>query len=290
MELRDIRYFVVVAEQQSFTRAAAILQIAQPSLSQQIRKLERELNVELFHRTKRSVSLTPAARAILPEARVLLSQAKLTADIARLAASGDVGELRIGFIESVVFTGLPALISEFEVRHPSASLRLIQMSSDQQISALRAHALDVGLMRTPIQHDDIEAQPFLKDPIVVALPQRHRLAKSKQIPLRHLRDEKMILYSAPHAQRLRNEIVNLCHQAGFIPNIVQEAGEFHTICGLVAAGLGISFVPLSARAINVRGLAYRMLTAPHFDMEYCVAHLRNNRSPAVAAFCSMLSG
>ncbi|MGH7715581.1 MAG: LysR family transcriptional regulator [Vulcanimicrobiaceae bacterium] len=289
IELRDLRYFVAVADHQHFTQAAAALRIAQPSLSQQIRKLERGLGVELFYRTKRVVRLTPAGRAVLAEARSLLSQAEVTTDVARLAASGEMGELTIGFIESVVLTELPRLISAFQESHPRVTLKLIEMSTADQIAALRTRAIDVGLIRTPIQGDDIQTELLFKEPLAVALPRRHKLARRSSIPLRALRDEPLILYAGPRAKRLRDEIMTLCHQAGFMPAVKQEAAEFHTICGLVAAGLGVSFVPMSARAINIKGVVYRKLTAPSVDIDYCVAWLRSARSPAIRSFCSIIS-
>ncbi len=288
MELRDLRYFVAVADHQHFTRAAMALGIAQPSLSQQIRKLERELGVELFHRTKRSVQMTPAGRAVLAEARSVLSQADVTSGVARLAASGEMGELTIGFIESVVFTGLPQMIGSFQESHPKVTLKLIEMSTVEQVAALRTHAIDVGLIRTPIAGDDIETETLFSEPLVVALPRKHPLAARASIPLRALRDEKLILYAGPRARRLRDEIMTLCHQVGFVPAIVQEAGEFHTICGLVAAGLGISLVPFSARALNIRNVAFRKLTAPQVNVDYSVAWLRGARSPAIRAFCDVV--
>jgi len=286
LELRDLRYFVAVADHQHFTKAATALRIAQPSLSQQIRKFERELGVELFHRTKRSVTLTPEGRALLSEARLLLAQADATSEVARLAASGDMGRLTIGFIESIVFTGLPRLIGSFQERHPNISLQLVEMSTAEQVAALRTRAIDVGLIRAPIAGDDIETRLLLRENIAVALPRKHPLASRTTIPLRALRDEKLIMYAGPRAKRLRDELMILCHQAGFVPTVVQEAAEFHTICGLVAAGLGISLMPAAARAINIKGVAYRDLTSPRVTIDYSLAWLKGTRSPAVKAFCS----
>lgn len=288
LELRDLRYFMAVADHRNFTKAATTLRIAQPSLSQQIRKLERELGVELFYRTKRAVTLTPAGHALLPEARLLLAQADATAEVAKLAATGHVGELAIGFIESVVFTGLPQLIRSFQERHPGVTLRLVEMSTIEQAASLRSRVIDVGLIRAPIQGDDIESRLLFRDKISVALPRKHPLVLRNSIPLKSLRDEKLILYSGPRARRLRDELMTLCHQAGFIPAVVQEAAEFHTICGLVAAGLGISLVPSSAKAINIKGVAYRELTAPRVTIDYSLAWLRANRSPTVKAFCDLV--
>ena len=288
MEIRDLTYFVAVADEESFTRAAATLGVAQPSLSQQIKKLETELGFQLFYRTKRSVCLTSAGRTVLTEARSLLSQAEVTREVARLAASGRLGELTIGFIEAAVFALLPRLISAFRASYPNVAVSLRELTTVEQVAALRNRTLDVGILRTPILGDDIETELLLKEHVVVALPATHQLAKDGNVRLASLRRESFIFLSGSKASRLRDEIVGLCRTAGFIPRIVQEAGEFHTICGLVAAGLGVSCVPSSAQAINIEGVVYRRLTHPEVEIDYRAGWLREGRSPTVLAFRSVL--
>ena len=288
MEIRDLRYFVAVADEQSFTKAAAALGIAQPSLSQQIKKLEAELGIELFHRTKRSVRLTSPGRTMLPEARSLLSQAEVTREVARLAAGGRLGELTIGFIEATVFALLPGLISAFRSRYPDIAVSLRELTTVDQVAALRERTLDVGILRTPILGNDIEPVSLLKEHVVVALPAKHELARRQTIRLAWLREENFIFHEGSKASRLRDEIVELCRRSGFLPKVVQEAGEFHTICGLVAAGLGVSCVPSSAQAVKIQGVVYRRLTHPEVGIDYRAGWMRGTRSPAVRAFRSIL--
>lgn len=288
MELRSLRAFVMLADIQNFTRAAARLRISQPSLTMTIRKLEAQLGVELFHRTKRSVELTPAAHAILVEARSLLSQAEITHDVARLAASGEIGGLGIGFIESAVFAALPPLVSRFRARYPKVRIVLHEMSTMEQVAALRDRRIDVGIFRMPIQGDDIHTESLLREPIVVALQRTHPLARNSSIRLRALRQEQFLLYARPHATRLRDEIIGLCRQAGFAPSVAQEVEEFHTLCGLVAAGLGVSFVPSSARVINISGVVYRKLANPTIGLDYSVGWLKKSGAPALKAFQTIL--
>ena len=288
MELRSLRSFVTLAEQQHFTRAALSLEISQPSLSEQIRKLEGELGVELFHRTKRSVHLTGAGHVLLAEARSLLSQAETMADLARQAATGEVGNLAVGFVESSVFSQLPRLLSVFRTKYPKVNLKLRELSTEEQLAGMRERSIDVGILRTPIQGSDIETKHLSRESLVVVLPRSHKLARRPTLSLRALRNEKFILYARPEARRLRDEIVASCHQVGFTPFITQEAQEYHTLSGLVAAGLGISFVPSSARAINIRGVVYRKLVTPEVFIDYAVAWLRASRRPALSAFKSIL--
>jgi DNA-binding transcriptional LysR family regulator len=289
MELRDLAYFVAVADESSFTKAAAALGVAQPSLSQQIKKFETELGIELFSRTKRSVRLTSAGRAVLTEARSLLSQADVTRQVARLAASGRLGELSVGFIEAAVFAVLPRVISAFRASYPNVTVSLRELTTVEQVAALRNMTLDVGILRTPILGDDIETELLMKEHVVVVLPATHELAKGASVRLASLRRENFIFHEGSRARRLRDEIVGLSRAAGFIPRIVQEAGEFHTICGLVAAGLGVSCVPASAQAINIDGVVYRRLTHPEVEIDYRAGWLRQGRSPTVLAFRSVLS-
>ena len=287
MDLRDLRYFVALAETQSFTRAAAALGIAQPSLSHQIKKLERELEADLFHRSRRGVGLTTAGRRVLIEARLLLSQAEATRQAARLAGAGELGELRVGFIEAVAFSLLPKVISAFRRAYPNVTVRLFELSTVEQTNALRERTIDVGIMRVPVPGDDIETTALKREPVAVAMPSSHPLAKNATVKLAALEQEDFIFLSPAKATRLLDEVTAITRQIGYVPRVVQEAGEFHTICSLVAAGLGIALVPLSAQAIRLPGITYRKLRHPGFTIDYCLGWLRGFRGPAVRAFCSV---
>jgi DNA-binding transcriptional LysR family regulator len=288
MELRDLRYFVTLAEQLSFTRAAEILGIAQPTLSHQIKKLERDLGTPLFHRSRRTVALTAAGRSVLAEARTLLDQADVMREVARLVAAGEFGELRIGFIEAAAFALLPRLISAFRQAYPKIAIRLFELTTIEQLPALRERTIEIGILRAPIPADDIETMPILREPVAVAMPSGHPLAKRSAIRLDALRDEGFIFHSDSRATRLLEEVTALTRQLGYVPRVVQEAGEFHTICSLVAGGLGIALVPASAQAIRMNGITYRKLTHPGLTIDYCLGWLRGSRGPTLKAFQSIL--
>jgi DNA-binding transcriptional LysR family regulator len=288
VDLRELRYFVTLAEELSFTRAAATLGIAQPSLSHQIKKLETDLGTPLFHRSQRTVALTAAGRSVLAEARTLLEQADVTREVARLVAAGEFGELRIGFLEAAAFALLPQLISAFRQAYPKIAIRLFELTTIEQLPALRERAIDVGIFRAPIPADDIDTMPILREPVAVALPSTHPLTKRASIRLDALRDEGFIFHSDSRTTRLLDEVTALTRQLGYVPRVVQEAGEFHTICSLVAGGLGIALVPSSAQAIRMHGIAYRKLTHPGLTIDYCLGWLRGSRGPTLKAFQSII--
>jgi DNA-binding transcriptional LysR family regulator len=287
MDLKDLRYFVALADARHFTRAAAAVGIAQPSLSRQIRKLEAEIGAELFHRTKRSVVLTSVGRALLSEARSLLAQAQATREVALRAAGGELGELRLGFIEVAAFGVLPRLVAAFQRAYPGVTVTLSELSTMEQITALRERAIDIGILRAPIPGQDIETVALFRESVAVVLPSNHPLARRTSIKLAALRNERFIFHSSEKATRLADEIAALARQQGFVPHVGQHAGEFHTICSLVAAGLGISIVPHSAQAIRIPGITFRKLTHPQVAIDYCLGWVRGPRTPIVKSLLSV---
>ncbi|MBV9859364.1 MAG: LysR family transcriptional regulator [Alphaproteobacteria bacterium] len=288
MDLKDVRYFVALADARHFTRAAAAVGIAQPSLSRQIKKLETELGAELFHRTKRAVALTSVGRAVLNEARLLLAQAETTHHVARAAAGGERGELRLGFIEVAAFGLLPRLVAAFRRAYPKVAVKLTELSTTEQVTALRERTIDIGILRAPIPSQEVESVPLFREPVAVVLPSHHHLAKRASIKLAALRNEHFIFHSSEKETRLADEIAAIARQQGFLPQVGQHAGEFHTICSLVAAGLGISVVPHSAQAIRISGITYRKLTDPEIAIDYRLGWLRGSRDPVIKAFHSLV--
>ncbi len=287
LDLRSLRSFVALAEQQSFGRAAAALDLAQPSLSLQIQKLERDLGVQLFHRTSRIVELTEAGEALLVEARSLLAQARTAVEAAREAATGEAGKLTVGFYDSAPLVIVPTLLRGFCARYPKVHLRFTELSTRQQLAALARGDIDLGIMRGPVAEPGMASVCVAKETLLVALPDTHPLAKRKSIPAAALRDEPFVLLPRTKGSGLYDEIIMLCHKHGFSPAVVQEANETHMVCGLVAAGMGISIVPSSVRALHVPGIVYRPIS-PRATILRCVAWLRASRSPALRAFVEML--
>jgi DNA-binding transcriptional LysR family regulator len=262
MDLRRIRYFVVLAETLHFGRAALRLNIAQPPLSQQIRVLEEELGAQLFERGNRRVELTPAGKALLPEARALLAQADRVSTVAARAQRGEIGELRVGLTGSAAFTELiPRLILTYRRRFPDVHLRIEELTTQEQLTALLEQRLDVAIVRgisAPDLPPTLRATRLFEDSLVVALPHQHRLAgDEKPLSIGALADEAFVMYPRESGTGVYDQIISLCRQAGFAPRIGQEAHAAATIVGLVAAGLGVSLVPESLRSIHANGVVYR---------------------------------
>lgn len=287
MELRHLRYFVTVAEELHFTRAAARLHIGQPPLSQQIQALEEELGVSLFARTKRRVALTAAGERFLLHARQILQQTRDAAEDARRAARGEVGELRIGFTPSLPFTSLlPTLIHTFRARYPQVTLTLREMMTQDQLRAVAAGKLDIGMVRggeldVP---EAISLSPLLADPLIVVLRRDDPLANQPEIALVSLADRPFVTYPASAGTGIYRQIIRLCHQAGFAPNVVQEAREGTTLIGLVAAGLGVSILPAPLSCIQVEGVTYRNVADPGATSIASLATRPADASPLVARF------
>jgi DNA-binding transcriptional LysR family regulator len=287
LDLRIIRSFVALAEQQNFGRAAAVLDLAQPSLSLQIQKLERDLGVQLFRRTSRQVELTDAGEALLVEARSLLAQAQIAVDTVRHAGTGEIGKLAIGFYDTAPLIIMPALLRAFRARYPRVHLRFTEHSSQQQLAMLSRGEIDVAILRGPVAAHGVESRQIARETLLVALPDSHPLAEHEAIEAAWMANEAFVMLPRAKGSGLYDEIIMLCRKHGFSPIVAQEANETHTVCGLVAAGMGISIVPSSVRALQVRGIAYRPI-APSATIQRDVAWLATSRSSALRAFIELI--
>jgi DNA-binding transcriptional LysR family regulator len=264
MDLRRIRYFIVLSEELHFGRAALRLNIAQPPLSQQIRVLEEELGARLFERSNRRVELTAAGKALVPEARALIAQAERAGTVAQRAQRGELGELRVGFTGSAAFsTVIPQLIFEYRRRLPGMNLRLEELTTQQQLTAMLERRLEVAFVRGAVKPDlppTLRATRLFEDALVAVLPAQHPLAvRSEALSVGALKDEAFVMYPRESGTGVYDQIVALCQRSGFAPRVAQEAREVPTIVALVAAGLGVALVPASLRSININGVAYRSL-------------------------------
>jgi DNA-binding transcriptional LysR family regulator len=260
MELRHLRYFVVVAEELHFGRAAARLMIVQPSLSQQIQQLEDELGFPLLKRTKRSVELTDAGKVFLVEAQQILAQVQEAKRAARRANLGEVGRLAIGYISSSTYDLLPMMLRAYRDYFPAVEVVLRELTTQEQVRALEANVIQVGLLRLPINSPLLNAEVVRREPIVSVLPEKHPMAAQEQIAVSQLANEPFVLQSRQRGAGYYLQLMRLCLASGFSPNVVQEVTEMHTIVSLVAAGIGVSLVPLSTRNIRSQGVVYRELT------------------------------
>ncbi|QET01788.1 LysR family transcriptional regulator [Cupriavidus pauculus] len=264
MDLRRLRYFVVLAETLHFSRAAARLNIAQPPLSHQIKVLEEELDAKLFERSNRRVELTPAGKALLPEALALLAQADRASGIAASVQRGELGELRVGFTSGAALTDvIPRLILAFRQRRPGVRVRIEEMTTQAQLVAMLERRIDIAFIRSAQAPDlppTLGAMRLFEDALVVALPPKHPLsAGSGPLSVSALANEEFVIFPPESGTGVFEQIVWLCRLSGFAPRVVQEALTAVTIVGLVAAGLGIALVPASFRRVAVTGVSYRRL-------------------------------
>lgn len=260
-ELRHLRYFIAVAEELHFGRAAQRLNIAQPGLSQQIKALETELGVPLLLRNRRRVELTAAGHVFLEEGRRALAQLERAEKLARRAASGEIGRLAIGGTESATWVVLPQLVREFRKRHPNVDLTIREMPSPAQLAALRNAEIDIGFVRPPIGTEGLVARTVLEEKLGVILPKAHPLAKRSEIPITALRDQPLVVHPA-RPSGWAEFMTGICRNAGFEPVVAQEASETATAVSFVAAGLGLTIVPISLKGLVRPGLAYRPVAKP----------------------------
>lgn len=258
MELRHLRYFVAVAEELHFGRAAARVHISQPPLSRQIRDLEQELGARLFDRGRHGVALTAAGGVFLGEVRRLLEQLDHSVAAARRADRGELGTLRIGYVGSVAYSGLPEIVRAFRTRLPSVEVRLREMSPAEQVEALLADRLDVSFARGPVEEPGLRVQTVLDETLVAALPSSHPLSARREVGLAMLAREPFVLTARARGPGFHDHILTICRNAGFSPRVVQEGSHFDVL-SLVAAGTGVAIVPASLREIRRGDVVYRPL-------------------------------
>jgi DNA-binding transcriptional LysR family regulator len=287
MELRHLRSFVVVAEELHVGRAAAMLHLTQPSLSRQITALERDVGVPLFTRIRRRFGLTPAGEVFLTAAREIVRRADQAALDARRAHRGELGTLRLRFVQSATFEALPRLLNAFRTAYPDVTLDLETMTTLRQVAALRAGRIDVGLLRPPISEPTLSTRVISRDPLVVALPARHALTEHRVLPLAALADEPFVLYTRSSGPSVQDAIIGHCMAAGFSPRIVQEAADVQTIVSLVAAGLGISLLIAPTPQISEDAVVYRPIADELPRWELALAWAADNEAPVLSRFLTV---
>ncbi len=259
MELRHLRYFIAVAEELNFTRAAEKLHIAQPPLSQQIQHLEAELGFQLFRRTKRTVHLTAAGQVFFEEAGKILQQVDRAIQLGRQTSRGELGQLTIGFVSSAAHNVVPAILQAFRTRCPAVKLELHELTTNEQLQRLRFGQIDIGFVRPPVEQEGINSEIVFRESLIVALPETHPAGDRAKVELRELSTEPFILFPRSQAPGLYDAIVSLCQQAGFSPRAAQEAIQMQTIVSLVAAQMGVAIVPESMQNFQRNGVVYKSL-------------------------------
>lgn len=287
MELRHLRYFMCVAEELHFGRAAERLGISQPPLSQQIRALEEELGVRLFDRTSRRVRLTETGMHFLNEARETLERADRAAHVARLAHNGELGRLSLGFSPSVPFVSdVVDALARFRSAYPRVNVELNELPRDEQISGVERGTLDIGILRafSPVTLPaQFHAARLQREGLMMAMRRDHPLASRSEDPvLADLAGEPLIMFGSMNGAGFNDVLISHCEALGFRPQVALEARSFATLIGLTAAGLGITIMSQSLARLNVDTLVFRPIATP-FTSELVMFHLRDC-SPATRNF------
>jgi LysR family hca operon transcriptional activator len=289
MELRHLRYFVAVAEELNFTRAAQRLNTAQPSLSQQIKQLEADIGIPLLDRSKRHVALTAGGKVFLGEAREILAHVERAGQRAARAQQGESTELIVGVVPAAEIKILPKLIPLVERRLPGIRLVLRNLPSAEQKRLLATGSLDVGLLRGPLQDTRLTVEDVLWEKLVVGLPARHALARKKVVSVRQLNDHPFIMVSRKGSPELHDAIQAFCESSGLHPRVVQQADNVLGNLNMVRAGIGFALLPDYAASILPGGVVARPLAwnlAPVVSL--VVAHRRGKPTAAMLAFKRLL--
>ncbi|WP_147301542.1 LysR family transcriptional regulator [Kushneria indalinina] len=288
MNLNYLLSIAVLAEERHFVRAAARLGISQSALTQQVQRIERELGLTLFSRTQRQVVITEAGKAFVEEARRVLTQYDIAIDAARRASKGEIGKLRLGFVENAALHLLPRTVSRFRRHHPHVRLELNELISAQLVQALQEETLDAALMRPIAGLDALKTMTLLREPYQVALPADHPLAQKTAIAFADIVTDGMIIAPAKKSTYLLSVFRPLCERHNVEFTIAQEVEQLHAIIGLVGAGLGYTLLPRSAAALSIEGVVYRPLADPEAPQaELVLAWSANATNPVLNNFLAV---
>lgn len=290
MDLRQLRYFVAVAEERHFGRAAERLHMAQPPLSQAIRRLEGDLGVALFQRTTRRVDLTDAGRAYLDRVQAILADVDEAADHARRVAAGAVGHLTLGCVGSATYSLLPVLSRRLAAELPGIDFAFRgEMLAPDQVQALHNGAIDVALLRPPAADPALAVHTLRRDRLVVALPAEHPLASTPRVRAADLAGADLIVHLADRHSVMHDFVLGVLREAGVEPHVRHEVGETSTLVTLVAGGLGVAVVPEPVTALSLGGVVYRPLAGPA-AIDLAVAHRADRHEPHLARTVQVIRG
>ena len=291
METRQLKYFVAVAEELHFGRAAKRLHISQPPLSQQIMKFEDELGVKLFIRNKRSVALTVAGQSLLEDSRRILDAMEQAELNLKAVASGYGGRLRLGYIGPSLETPLAGVIAEFKISYPGVDFTLQEMFTNAQLEAVRSGRIDVGVVRL-FRHnvDDLEKMMFHRESYALVIPEGHRFEEKERVHIAELEGEPLVFYPRAGQPLLYDEWMRVFGTCGFTPKIVQEAGTKSAAIALVSARIGVSIVPESMARRNMRGVVFKELQGDYPELEFHAVRLKGVKFAALDNFMEIISG
>jgi DNA-binding transcriptional LysR family regulator len=286
-DLRQLRHFIAVAELLHYGRAAAALHISQPPLSRSIQDLEKKLGTVLLERSRRKVELTEAGAWYLEEARQVIGRLERAGRAVAERATGG-GALRIGFVTIADYSVLPGLLSRYKAANPGVSLALRELVTEAQLEALAGGDLDLGFVLPPLPAREIVSIVVNREPLVVALPARHRLARERgPLGVRSLAEDPFVMVPAALARGLSDVVLGVCSRAGFAPRIAQEAVQMQTVVSLVSSGLGVAIVPASLLNLRRSGVVYRPVKDPHPKIELRLAWRRDAGSAALTRFVDL---
>lgn len=289
MELRHLRYFLAVAEEKSFSRAAERLHVSQPPLSMHVKALEAELGVRLLDRTNRGVTLTPAGQVYLDEIRAVLRRIDQARIKAQHAGQGEVGTLSVGFVSTAGYGILPPALKRFRERFPGVDVQLHELTTDAQIREVRAGRLDLGIGLGPVEEDDLTFETVLRETLVLAAPVRHAsIPRSGPVRLKALSNEHFIIPPRDVGPGLYDLIISLCRASGFTPRITQHARQMQTVIGLVASGMGVALVPASVQNLRRAGVQYRALKGATGSVELGLLRARDDEGQIANRFVEVL--
>ncbi len=277
MELRQLRYFIAIAEEGNFSRAAKRLHVSQPPLSTQMKSLEEEIGVPLLTRSNRGVSLTAAGSVFFEETRAVLARLEHAKKKALGAGRGDIGMLAVGFVSIADYGTLPPALKSFRASFPLVEVQLHELTTDAQIRDLRAGRLDLGIGLGPVEEPDLEFEGILQEELVLAAPSGHRhpaLKGDGAVDLRALSKASFIVPPRDIAPGLYDLTISLCRSCGFAPSITQHARQMQTVIGLVSSGMGFALVPASVRNLKRTGVVYRPLRGKAARVELGILRLR----------------
>ena len=293
MELRHLRYFLAVAEEMNFTRAAKKVGIGQPPLSQQIRSLEEELGAPLFRRVPRGVELTDSGKVFLPEAQAILAQAERAKKIARRGARGELGRLRLGFTSSAAFTRIVQnTIRVFRENYPNVQLTLEEEDTTTLLEGLSEQTLDAAFIRPGRNDPDgVQVHRLFEETMMIALPSDHRLVQASALPLSAVAKDRFLLFPRGAGPGFFDEIISACRRAGFEPRMGYEAPQITSVGNMIAAGLGISIVPISiATQVRVAGVKYLRIIGDAPKASIALAIRSDEQSATVKNFVTLAKG
>jgi DNA-binding transcriptional LysR family regulator len=283
MELRQLRYFLAVAEELSFTRAAALLHISQPPVSRQIMLLEAEIGTPLFERSKQYVRLTTAGQHFYEQARALVAAAHAAVVSTRRVAAGQVGKISLGLGGTAAYL-FPDALALFRRRHPEVELVLNPLNLAYHQAALIEGRIDVGLVVLPVSEDELETRKLTRMRLLAALPADHALAARRRLSLRDLADQDFVMVPWAKGRGFGRLALQACRRAGFAPNVVQEAEPMESVLGMVAAGAGVALVPETMEHVHGRKVAYRPIKEDYAAADIAIAWRKGDASPILRAF------